>query len=491
MNKLIIVILLLTLCISCRETKTSNELPNIILIIADDLGYADMGAANLASDVNTPNIDRIAKNGIRFSEAYDNSPICNQSRAAIITGCYPQRLGSYWYSAEGLHDERFITIPELLKEKDYKTGYVGKIHYGKNDSDILNRSFPTNHGFDYFFGHTSARKHYMNHKKEIEDSFLKVKKDNNKSGQSLRQGSLWENTNRVDTVEFLTTLIGNKSQEFIEKNKSTPFFLQVAFNAAHNFTHQLPKEYLKENNLKGYHDWDPAKEDYYPWYQKGRFPNNDEGRSHYLGQVKYMDEQIGAILNQLEQDGILDNTLIFFISDNGGSTPIYSNNTPLRGSKYILYEGGIRTHLLVSYPKKFNGGKVYDNMISAMDILPTICEETNINIPSHIDGMSLLPILSGEDKTIEHEVLFWDTGHELAIRKGDWKLRKAFKDDHAQYEMVDLELGEFLYDLNKDVGEKVNLIDSNKILVNELEKLHLTWKKEITDANKTQKIHIK
>jgi len=487
MKKLITSFLILAITvISCNKKKseefveTTSE-PNIILIIADDLGYADISVANLATDVHTPNIDRIANSGVRFTEAYDNSPICNQSRIGIITGVYPQRFGSYWYSAEGLHDPKFKTIPELLSQKDYKSGYVGKVHYGDFDSVPTNRSFPINHGFDYYYGHTSARKHYMNHKKEIEDAFLETKKKYNRKGQSLRQGSLWENKEPVDTIAYFTELVGHKSRQFIKKNKDNKFFLQIAFNAAHNFTHQLPKDYLEKYNLKGYHDWNPEVEEYYDWYAKGRYPNNTEGRAHYLGQVYYMDQEIGKLLDMLEEQGLRENTLIFFISDNGGSTPIYANNTPLRGSKYLLYEGGIRTQMLVSYPKKYEQGKVYNNMVSAMDILPSICEEVNVEIPNYVDGISLSLLMKGKDKTIEHDVLFWDTGHEIAVRKGDWKLRKSFNDDEAKYEMVELELGEFLNNLENDVEERVNLISKEKKVEQELNELYNKWKTDIIE----------
>ncbi len=490
MNNLAEILFFLTVCfIACNDSQKAEEQPpNIIIIVADDLGYADMSIATLSDDVKTPNIDRIANIGARFTETYVNSPICNQSRTGIITGCYPQRLGSYWYGSEGLHDDRFITIPELLKQKNYATGYIGKIHYGRHDRDTSQRSFPLNHGFDYFFGHTSARKHYFHHKKEIEDAFLKTKKEHDKWGQSLRQGSLWENKSMLDTIDFLTKLIGEKSRNFIKKNKKTPFFLQIAFNAAHNFTHQLPEDYLKKNNLSGYHDWDPAVEDYYEWYKQGRFPNNEEGRAHFLGQVHYMDYEIGKILDQLEQGGLMENTMIFFISDNGGSTPIYANNHPLRGSKYLLYEGGIRVQLLAAFPKKYEGGKVFKNMVSAMDILPTICEEVELPIPSHVDGISILPLLNGENQKLKHEVLFWDTGHELAVRKGNWKLRKAFKDGHAQYEMVELELGEFLYNLKMDLGEQTNLIENNDSITKVLTDLYSEWKTRIqADSSRTGK----
>lgn len=481
----LLLIFLLVVISSCSKKmkKEDEKLPNIILIVADDLGYADLSVTNIIEDIKTPNIDRIANTGARFTQAYVNSPICNQSRTGIITGSYPQRLGSYWYSSNGLHDKKFKTIPELLKQKFYKTGYIGKIHYGDYDSDPTNRSFPLNHGFDYFFGHTSARKHYLNHNKNIEDTFLAEMKKHKRKGQSLEQGSLWVNLNKVDTIAFLTNLIGNKSLEFIKKAKEKPFYLQIAFNAAHNFTHQLPESYLKKHNLKGYPDWKPSDEKYYDWYRNSRFPNNKEGRDHYLGQVGYMDKEIGKILDYLEENNLRENTLVFFISDNGGSTPIYANNTPLKGSKYLLYEGGIRVQLLVSYPLKYKPERVYSNMISAMDIFPTICKEVGIDIPKYIDGIDISPILRGANEDLEHSILYWDTGHEIAVRKGDWKLRKAFKDQHAIDEMVSLEVGDFLYNLKEDISENQNLKSSNITIHEDLENEYSTWKSYIANKN--------
>lgn len=470
---------------SCtHKLDDTNNLPNIILIVADDLGYADMSTSKLTNDIKTPNIDRIANSGIRFTEAYVTSPICNQSRTGIITGSYPQRLGSYWYTSNGLHDNKFVTIPELLKQKKYKTGYIGKTHYGVYDSDSTSRSFPLNHGFNYFFGHTSARKHYLNHSKKIEDAFQKVKKEYNRSGQSLEQGPLWENKKKIDTLGFLTELIGQKSRQFIQDNKENKFFLQIAFNAAHNFTHQLPQDYLEENNLSGYYDWNPENETYYKWYAQGRYPNNKEGRDHYLGQIDYMDKEIGKLLDFLEQKGLRENTIIFFISDNGGSTPIYANNTPLRGSKYVLYEGGVRVQLLVSFPKKYTRKKVYNNVVSSMDILPIICKEAGIDIPSHIDGIDITPVLNGKNTEIEHSILFWDTGNEIAVRKGDWKLRKTFNNQHAKDEMVELEVGDFLYNLANDISENENLKYSKTEIYTELEIAFSKWKKNLNTDQK-------
>ena len=148
--------------------------PNILLIVTDDHGYADMGCIGLAKDVKTPNMDNLAKTGTRFTNAYATSPICSPSRMGIQTGTYNERFGTFWYGGKGIHREEFKTIAELLKIQNYTTGYIGKVHHGSNDHHINNRNFPNNHGFDYYYGFTSARKHYLNHNAKLEDNFQRL-----------------------------------------------------------------------------------------------------------------------------------------------------------------------------------------------------------------------------------------------------------------------------------------------------------------------------
>lgn len=480
MRNFLILISFIAIIQSCNlEQEPQEKQPNVLLIVVDDQGYADMSISGLTDDVQTPNIDKLAESGVRFTQAYASSPICSPSRAGIITGCYQQRWGTYWYGGPGLHEKEFQTLPELLKGKDYTTGYIGKVHYGSHDSETDHRSFPMNHGFDYYFGHTSARKHYINHSQELEDNFLAVKKEHKRQGQSLRQQSLWDNYDKVDTIAFSTEMFGRKAFEFLEKNKDNPFFLQLSFNAVHNFTHQLPQEYLDEHKLQGYRDWDPAEEEYYDWYKEGRKPNNPEGRAHYLGQLYYLDREIGRVLDKVSDLGLVENTIIVYISDNGGSTPIYANNHPLRGSKYLLYEGGIRVPMIISYKGKFLSDQVMDNVVSGMDILPTICNALGIEIPANVDGMDLVPLLTGTNRKLHHETLIWDTNQETAVRQGNWKLRTATKDNHAQYEMVELELGEFLYDLEKDPGETTNLIEEHPEIYRKLKQEYRDWRENL------------
>ncbi len=463
------------------EQHALNDRPNILLIVSDDQGYADIGAAGLAADVHTPNIDRIAEAGVRFTQGYATSPICNASRAGLITGVYQQRFGSYWYGGKGLGDDRYPTIAEVLKKAGYATGYVGKFHYG--DLSLHGpeqRNFPLNHGYDFFFGNGTPRKHYLVHNAQAEQDFQKARQRYNKQGQSLQQGPMWINDKQVDLDGFSTEIYAAQASQFIMRHLQEPFFLTLSFNAVHNFTHQLPREYLEANGLEGYHDWDPSKEDYYEWYKQGRYPNNPEGRAHYLGQLYYLDNEIGKVLDLLVQQGLYQNTIVVFISDNGGSTPIYANNTPLRGSKYTLYEGGIRVPFIFSWPGRLLENTTSENVVSAMDIFPTLCSLAGMEPPRHLDGTDLSDLLSTADSEISRPYLVWDTGHETAVRQGDWKLRTARTDDHAKHEMVELELGEFLYNLADDPGEKSNLASRHPEIVRQLKQVYQEWNERIS-----------
>ncbi len=460
------------------QQAASTEAPNILLIIGDDQGYADMGCTGHAPDVQTPNLDALAARGIRFTQSYASSPICNASRAGLITGCYQQRFGTFWYGGRGIHNPQFTTLPETLNSRDYTCGYVGKFHYGvKHTPD--HRNFPLNHGFDSFYGFSGGRKHYMVHNEKAEAKFMRAKRRNKRKGQSLQQGPMWHNREQQDVEGYSTELFGEQARQFLKQNRDKPFFLQLAFNAVHNFTHQLPEEYLDAHKLKGYRDWDPNTEEYYDWYQEGRRPNNPEGRAHYLGQLHYLDREIGRVLDTLRELKLDRNTVVVYIGDNGGSTPIYADNTPLRGSKYTLYEGGIRVPMIVSWPQQLPEGKVLDNVVSCMDLYPTLCAVAGAKAPAHLDGMNLTPLLTGQDPTLHHDTLIWDTGHETAVRQGKWKRRTA-KDDHsAKHEMVELELGEFLYDLEADPQEQVNLAEQHPDVMNRLKQVHEDWRKSL------------
>jgi arylsulfatase A-like enzyme len=442
----------------------------VLLIIADDQGWAD---------AHTPALERLAERGVRFTQAYAGSPICNASRAALMTGCYQQRFGTFWYGGRGLHDPSFVTLAELLRERGYATGYVGKFHYGSNDGPG-SRSFPLEHGYDSLYGFSGGRKHYLSHRAAAEAAFQDEKRRHARKGQSLRQGPFWVDDVLEDQEGFSTELLGERARSFLAANAERPFFLTVGFNAVHNFTHQLPDEYLAEHGLLGYpHDWRPSSEEYYDWYQRGRFPNNPEGRAQYLGQLHYLDLEVGRLLDELERLDLARDTLVVYIGDNGGSTPIYADNGPLRGSKYTLYEGGIRVPLIVSWPARFERGVARDNVVSAMDVLPTVCRAAGVSAPLHIDGHDLGALLRGIDTQTHHETLVWDTNHEMAVRQGQWKLHTASSDGHAKYEMVELELGLFLHDLSNDPGEAIDVADEHPEVVARLLAVHGDWRARI------------
>ena len=465
--------------------------PNIVLLIADDHGYADMSCMNIHSDVKTPALDKLAKQGIRFSQAYSTAPICNASRTGLITGIHQARLGVFWYKNPGLLNKTTPTLAEMLKEQGYRTGYVGKVHYGSSSTDSID--FSLNHGFDSYFGFMGGRKHYTAHNDAIEQEFLEAQSKAKRSTanpvkgsgslqkfESLKKGSFWKNKTKVNHEGFATEIFGEKAREFIKETSEKPFFLQVTFNAVHNFTHQLPVEYLEEHKLNSVKDWNPATEDYLDWYKKGRYPNNAQGREYYLGHLTYLDREVGLIMDCLEEQGIRDNTLVFYISDNGGSTPIYASNGPLRGSKYTLYEGGIRIPMIVSLAGKYSGGLIENKMVSTLDIYPTICDLIGVPKESFLEGISL-------DKTLSEKVssrtLYWHSGHETAMRQGKWKYKTATSNADAKLEMVELELGEFLYDLEKDPGERNNLIKKEAERVVSLKLRFKAWQQSFKNEN--------
>ena len=373
----------------------------------------------------------------------------------------------------------------MLKEQGYRTAYVGKVHYG--DSSLNSVDFPLNHGFDNYFGFMGGRKHYLSHNDESEQEFLDLQAASSRSTEnpvkgsgslqkfeSLKKGSFWNNKTKDKHEGFATEIFGAKAREFIASQEEKPFYLQVAFNAVHNFTHQLPKEYLEKHQLTSVTDWDPATEDYLEWYRKGRYPNNRQGREYYLGHLHYLDREVGLIMDCLDERGLRENTLVIYISDNGGSTPIYASNGPLRGSKYTLYEGGIRIPMIVSFSEKYDGGLIENKLVSTLDIYPTICDLIGLPKQDYMDGVSLNESLSTKARS-----LYWHSGHETAMRQGKWKYKTASSNADAKLEMVELELGEFLYDLEADPGEKHNLIKSEAERAASLRNQFKAWEKEL------------
>lgn len=447
-------------------TAVAIPRPNIVVIVIDDLGYADMSCMETASkDVKTPAIDALASRGTLFPQSYATAPICNASRIGLITGAYQQRQGVYWYGGKGLSNNHYESIAESLKKSGYKTGYIGKFHHGTTDN-IDGRGFPLNHGFDTFFGFSGGTKHYLIHDAKYKESLI-------------NKGPLWNQKEKVTIEGFTTEIFGQKAREFIQKHKDENFYLQLSFNGVHNFTHQLPDAYLKEKGLKKFPDFNPKKEKLETWRKKISYPACPEGRDYYLGQLHFLDIEIGRITAEIKKLGLEQNTVILLISDNGGSLVTYANNSPLKGGKYTLFEGGIRTPMIISYPSVLPENKRNQSIVSAMDILPTICDLTKTTIPQHVDGKSLLTHLKTSQAPQAARTLFWQTNKEKAVRKGKWKLLVTSGSPNPKLQITPTLKGSFLYDLEADMGEKINLAEKHPQIVSELLKAHSQWSKSI------------
>jgi len=450
------------------DMPSKTDTPNIIIIVVDDLGYADMSHTGMASDVSTPNIDALAESGTRFTNAYATAPICNTSRIAIMTGSYHQRQGAYWYGGPGLHNAKYTTIAESLKDNGYATGLVGKFHHGKTDH-IDGRGFPLNHGFDFFYGFSGGTKHYLHHNNKYPD-------------RMLHEGAMYVQKKQKNVEGFTTELFGEQARSFVRSNKDKPFYLHLSFNAVHNFVHQLPESYLREKGLKGFADND-SKKTYWDWRKKIGYPAHPEGRDYYLGQLYFLDREIGFLMKELDKQNLADDTAIFLISDHGGSLVTYANNGELKGGKYTLFEGGNKTPLIVKYPKLSSSIKTSSAMVSTMDLYPTIAELADAKIPEHLDGKSLLPILFG-DKKIDARTLYWDTGHQQAVRKGQWKYLQTNKTPNKRLQITATPKGEFLYNLAVDPGETNNLAKQYPQVVAQLKKALHSWQQEMINISK-------
>jgi arylsulfatase A-like enzyme len=452
--------------------------PNILLIVTDDQGYSDMGVTGRTYDAKTPNIDRLANSGVRFENGYATSGVCSPSRCALITGVYQERQGNYWFGGPGIPNKNYPTLAEKFKDAGYATAYIGKSHYGQGDKDTTSRNFPNNHGFDYFYGFTHSRKHYLKHDDALEAEEQAKLKTAGNGGNSINPSGFWKNKKRVKAEGFSTEIFGKEALGFMEKHKDGPFFVQLSFNAVHTFTHQLPEEYLKKKGLKGYHDFDPLTEDYLSWNAAAKRPHNPEGRALYLGQLHYLDLEVGKILDFLDSNNLTDNTVIAFISDNGGSPVNYANNDPLREGKFSLYEGGTRVPFLLSWPGHFTKGKVSNNLVSMLDVFPTLCSAAGVSY-GFTDGIDLGPLLTGQNPNLQHDVLVWDMKAETAVVKGKWKLKTANDLRSARRQFLDVKYGEYLYNLEEDPGEQRDLRYFFPEKFEELKTIHKNWKIEM------------
>lgn len=477
MNKFIR-LLFIVLVVGSSALKAQDK-PNILLIITDDQGYADYSAYGGADDVHTPHMDKIATNGFRFTNAYATAPVCNASRAGIITGKYQERWGTFYYGGT-IFPKSVATIPELLKEEGYRCVKIGKTHYSeildnnvKVKQPLSLREFPLNHGYEEFMGFCAHRHDYF---KLMKSDRIAKNPDDDRMSQ---YGPLWVNREKKDFEGYLTNIFGDEAVKQIHKKDERPFFMELSFNAVHHPIYQAPDEYLKKFGIEKFPDWEPEKESFLDYHARTCWKGaiDPDGRKRYLANLACLDDNIGKVITALKESGKWENTLIIFISDNGGSQNTYANNGELNGHKYILTEGGIRTPFTMSWPKKIKESQVLHQPISHMDIMPTVLSASGSKAQDTIsfDGKNLLQVYP--DSPQLHEELVWDTGNEWAVRKGDWKIHIVKKDN--KFRSIDLNAGTYLFNLTEDPGEQNNLSQNDKDKVLELTNVYKRWRVEI------------
>ncbi|MBI1342140.1 MAG: sulfatase-like hydrolase/transferase [Terrimonas sp.] len=405
--------------------------PNIIIIMADDLGYHDLGCYG-NTQIKTPNIDRLASLGMRFTDYHSNGVVCSPTRAALMTGNYQQRSGIESVVSvknnrnTGLSPDQF-TIADYLKTRQYQTGIIGKWHLGY---DTLHS--PLNNGFDDFRGFTSGNIDYHSH---IDGAGIY---------------DWWLDKDTVTEKGYSTDLITRAALGFIEKYQQHPFFLYVAHEAPH-----FPLQGRMDPPVRGINAQDQE------------IITSADSLRRYREMIEAMDEGVGLIMQTLKKNKLLENTLVFFCSDNGAIKP--GSNFPLNGYKGNVWEGGHRVPAIAYWKDKITPG-VTDQTVMSMDIFPTIMDLVNYNTneQSRLDGHSFLPLLKDPSARMEERPLFWRYGKDKqAVRQGKWKLI------HFKKEV-------YLYDLSSDPGEKNNLQGSFPQTAENLEKQLMSWLQEMS-----------
>ncbi len=434
--------------------------PNILLIVSDDQGYNDLGCYG-SGEVKTPNLDTLARQGVRLTNFYVTWPACTPSRGSLLTGRYPQRNGTYdmfrndlvdhdhlytpeeyavsWEMIGGM-DTREVLIPEILK----KAGYVSGI-FGKWDLGQLHRFLPLQRGFDEFYGFTNTGIDYWTHERY--------------GVGSMRRGN--EPTTE-DKGTYATDLFCREAVRFIERNKNRPFFCYVPFNAPHMASTldrprvgvQVPPEYMHEH----YGRYDPADAN-----------TKKAKRMRYMASVTYMDEAIGTLLDTLDRHELAENTIVIFFSDNGGSG--IANNAPLRGGKGQMFEGGLRVPCIMRGPGIIPEDSVCSAFLTSLEILPTICGLVGAEPPDSVvlDGFDMTQVLSGKAES-ERQEMFWQ-------RRGDKAARVGF------FKWVESSRGSGLFDLSKDIGEQHDLSQKLPDTLVFVKSRFAAWKAEMANSS--------
>ncbi len=445
--------------------------PNFVLIVSDDQGYNDLGV--LGNQIITPNLDRLVREGVRLTNFYVAWPACTPSRGALLTGRYPQRNGIYdmirneapdyghqygkeeyavtWERIGGM-DTREVMLPRMLKQAGYRAGI-----FGKWDLGIHRRYLPLQRGWDEFYGFVNTGIDYYTHERYGVPSMFR---DNTPTTE--------------DKGTYCTDLFRREAVRFIEENKQRPFFLYLPFNAPHmassldpkiraapqapeRWRKMYPELYRQEGFVEGTRYGKPAK-----------VPNRALRKTRYLGSVTAMDAAIGQVLDVLDKNGLAENTMVIFFSDNGGSGG--ADNSPLRGHKGLVFEGGIRVCAAVRYPGRIPAGTVNEALLTSLEIFPTLLKLAGVAPPPGVvlDGFDMLPVLA-QGKPSPRKEMYWKRRAKEAARVGRWK-------------WIRNETGTYLFDLADDVGEKNNLVEKMPRKAAEMEAHFNAWLKRMDAA---------
>lgn len=455
-------VILVGFCLLALSSTVAQEKPNIILIVADDLGWGDVGF-NGQTKINTPNIDKLAKEGIVFNNFYSGSTVCGPSRASLLTGKHTGhssvRANPKWTASGTPVDikKEDITIAEELKKADYICGVIGKWGLAENLKD----GKPNQQGFDYFYGfnkHLPAHHYYP-------DSIYQ-----NESKIAIK-GNNW----KQKKGHYIQDLFTDKAKEFINDNKESPFFLYLAYTTPH-YELTVPEDSKEAYLNKG---WPLRK------MKSGHYLNDVNGHVTYAAMVSRLDKQIGELMMQLETLGIEENTLVIFTSDNGHqydkvNNEFFNSNGPYKGCKRDLYEGGIKIPFVAKWPNRIKAESSSNHISAFWDVLPTFCEIAKTPVTTNTDGISFVNALldnNSEQKT--HDYLYWEfnerKGPIQAIRKGNWKAVKRYQKKIE------------LYDLLTDEGEMHNCALKNPDVVLEMQELFKVARTEHPDYPLTKR----
>lgn len=438
----IIISVLFIFSLGTHSFARSNQKPNVLLIVTDDQGSIDVNSFG-SKDLTTPNLDKLAKEGIKFTQFYAGSSVCSPSRAGLLTGKTPQASflpgNATSTNAKGRAGmpETEVTIAELLKDQGYTTAHIGKWHLGYEP-----KLMPNNQGFDYSFGHMGGCIDNYSH-------FFYWYGPN--------RHDLWENGKEIyRDGQYFPDMCVDKASNFIRMNADQPFFMYLAFNTPH-YPLQPPVKWREH-------------------YKNLEMPRRD-----YAGFVSATDERIGQVISVLEEENIRDNTIIIFMSDQGhsyeertfgggGNAGIY------RGGKMSFFDGGIRVPAIISWKGNIEANQSTDILTLSMDLLPTITDWCGVeSIPKNVEGTSLNPVIFDRKQVHNNQPLYWQLGKQWAVRKGDWKLLGNPTDPSAPDSINPEKDALFLVNLRDDPSEKINLAKDNPKKVKEMVGLYLEW----------------